>query len=87
MSESKQVFTLYDREKLVFCGVLSVESFDTDTILLVTNLGDLLISGENLHINQLDLEQGQVGINGYINSLVYQKSKEKSAGFLKRLLK
>lgn len=87
MTEHKQALTMTNRELLTLCGVLSVENFDASVIHLVTNMGDLLVSGENLHISHLDLEQGQIGIHGVINSLEYKKVKDKNNNLLKRLLK
>ncbi len=61
-----------------FSGVVDVLSFDVAEILLETELGMLLIKGQDLHVNRLSLEKGEVDIEGRIDSLVY--SEVKSAG-------
>ena len=69
---------LANRKNGAFSGVIDVLSFDISEILLETELGMLLIKGEDLHVNRLSLEKGEVDIEGRIDSLVY--SEVKSAG-------
>ena len=69
---------LANRKSGAFCGVVDVLSFDVSEILLETEMGMLLIKGEDLHVNRLSLEKGEVDIEGRIDSLVY--SEVKSAG-------
>lgn len=71
---------LSDREHLEIEGVGHVESFDDQQVVLATNLGILEIKGEQLHIKQLDLDQGRLSMEGMIKSLSYQEQgKTKSA--------
>ena len=53
-------------------------SGDVAEILLETELGMLLIKGQDLHVNRLSLEKGEVDIEGRIDSLTY--SDVKTAG-------
>ncbi len=80
-----------NRESATIKGVLHVESFDEEEIILDTNMGTLTVKGEGLHIKQLDLEQGDFEVEGLINAMQYTSvSKGKGAkgkGFLQRLLK
>ncbi len=52
-----------------FSGVVDVLSFDVAEILLETEQGMLLIKGNDLHVNRLSLEKGEVDIEGKIDSL------------------
>ena len=45
-------------------GVKDVKSFDEKEILLFTQAGKLVIKGEQLHVKQLDLEKGEVDLEG-----------------------
>lgn len=54
-----------------FSGVVDVLSFDVAEILLETEQGMLMIKGNDLHVNRLTLEKGEVDIEGRIDSLVY----------------
>ncbi len=50
--------TIVGRRKMELTGVIHVESFDNEEIILETELGLLAIRGEDLHIKQLTLEEG-----------------------------
>ena len=52
-------------------GVLDVLSFDLNEIVLQTTQGMLMIRGQELHMNRLTLEKGEVDLEGKIDSLVY----------------
>ena len=67
-----------DRTNGSITGVLDVISFDTKEILLMTELGVLMIKGEELHVKRLSVEKGEADITGRMDSLVY--SDMKSAG-------
>lgn len=54
-----------------FTGILDVLSFDIAEILLETEMGMLLIKGNDLHVNRLNLEKGEVDIEGDIRSFEY----------------
>ena len=57
--------------------------------LLETECGFLTITGQNLHIKNLNLEQGLVAIEGTVNTTAYLDAgvQEKSKGFLGKLFK
>ncbi len=69
---------LQDRNAGSITGVLDVISFDTKEILLMTELGALMIKGDDLHVKRLSVEKAEADISGKIDSLVY--SEMKSAG-------
>lgn len=60
-----------EREQLRIGGVLEVLSFDEEGIMMETTCGLLMLKGTGLHIGKLDLEAGDVAIDGTIDSLVY----------------
>ena len=72
------------REDVNVTGVSQVVSFEEDTVLLRTNLGDLRIHGSGLELKDLTLEGGQAAISGRITALVYEEPRE--GGWLSRLL-
>ncbi|WP_461370871.1 sporulation protein YabP [Candidatus Darwinibacter acetoxidans] len=80
---------LAEREKLTLDGVLHVESFDDGEIVLETELGGLVVQGEDLHIKELNLEKGNLLVQGYIQSVEYLGDSlgKKSRGFLARLFR
>lgn len=76
---------LEDRHRLTLSGVEDVGRFDETEILMNTCAGTLILRGEELHIEKLSLEGGEVHITGTIVSLAYEEPRH-SGGFLSRLL-
>lgn len=82
--------TVDNREKINISGVNNVVSFDDETVILETDLGLLTIRGQDLHINKLNLEDGQVAIDGELINLNYSDKNGligKSGGFISRMFK
>ncbi|MEA4883364.1 MAG: sporulation protein YabP [Clostridia bacterium] len=79
---------LIDRESMIVDGVMNVESFDDEEILLETNAGILTVTGHDLHIKQLNLEDGNIEIDGYVESCDYtDENPKKTRGLFARLLR
>ncbi len=79
-----------NREHTEITGVLHVDSFDDEEVIMETELGLLAVSGENLHIKHLNLEQGEITIDGYVLELAYaeeKKSRGRGKNILERLFK
>ena len=64
---------LEGRERLSVTGVLDVSGFDENTVLLETGMGELCIRGEELHIERIDLDAGQLELHGQIRELSYDE--------------
>ena len=62
---------LDNRGKLVMTGTEDVSGFNEETVSVKTSCGCLVIKGENLHIDKLNLETGDVSIDGKINAMQY----------------
>lgn len=89
-SKKEHEVLLLNREKISIKGVIHVESFDDRQIVMDTDLGMLTITGEELEIKQLDLEEGNFAVEGIINSLQYSignRNNMKGKGLLERLFK
>lgn len=79
-----------NREKVEISGVLHVDSFDDQEIILETEQGLLAMRGEDLHIRNLNLEQGELLVEGFLLELAYsdeKMSKDRGRGFLERLFR
>ncbi|MFY9174475.1 MAG: sporulation protein YabP [Peptococcia bacterium] len=70
-----------NREYLQANGVIEVESFDENMIVAATKLGPLTIKGHNLHIIQLNLEEGKMSIEGVVDNIQYHPNRKSNAGF------
>lgn len=91
MAEQKPVKTphsliLKDRKLLTATGVSNVDSFDEQTVVAYTDLGELVIHGSKLHINKLNVDSGELTLDGEITSMAYSENRE-SGGFFARLFK
>jgi sporulation protein YabP len=64
---------LNDRSTMNLSGVKDVISFDVSQVLLETEAGMLMIKGEDLHVSRLMLEEGEVDVEGRVDSLVYSE--------------
>ncbi len=71
-----------NRKKLTISGIREIESFNEQTIEAITDMGALIIKGENLHINKLNKETKEIAIEGKISSLIYAEPKRKSGNSL-----
>ncbi len=59
------------RESMRLTGVTHVESFDERQVVVETELGTLALVGEEFHITGLDLDKGQMILEGLLLSLEY----------------
>ncbi len=75
-----QNIILEDRHTLTVSGVSDVDSFDEQSIVIFTQLGELCVKGSDLHINRLSLEIGEILVEGEIDSLTYSDREEKQTG-------
>lgn len=78
---------LEDRKKMSVSGVSDVDMFDELSVILFTDMGELTIKGENLHINKLSVESGELIVEGDISSLSYSDHVQTKGGFLGKLFK
>ena len=60
-----------NRKTSLVTGVKDVLSFDLNEILLETEQGMLMVKGNDLHVNRLSLEKGEVDMSGNIDSVAY----------------
>lgn len=84
-----QNMILEGRKKLSITGVIDIDSFNEQGVIALTELGVLIIKGIDLHINKLNVESGDVTIQGErIDSLTYTDIHDKKTGsILKSLFK
>lgn len=81
VKEQNQQLALDSRKKLKVTGVAEVENFSDNAIEIDTCLGRLTVKGENLKISKLNIDDGELSVDGNINSLEYTKKKEKGGFF------
>ena len=83
-----QNIILEGRKKLSVSGVEDIDSFDENSAVIFTSMGLIEVKGSDIHMNKLNLESGEIVLEGEFDSVIYPdesagKSKKK---FLARLL-
>jgi len=68
------------RDRITVSSVEDVDSFNENEVIFLTSLGMMTISGQDLHISRLNLEEGTLMIDGMIDSLDYADLEEKRQG-------
>lgn len=64
---------LLSRSSLAVTGVEDVESFDEAEIVMNTSQGNLIVRGSGLHIGKINLDVGEIKVEGVINDLSYEE--------------
>lgn len=80
---------LEGRRMLTVSGVSDVDSFDEETVVVFTELGELTVKGSDLHINKLSVDVGELTVEGDISALIYSESSNSgnSGGFFSRVFR
>lgn len=92
MAEEKKTamphnLVLEDRRLLTLSGVSDVDSFDEETVVVFTDMGELTIRGADLHINRLSVEIGELTVEGKISALIYSQDAAPKGGFFSRVFR
>lgn len=87
--ETAHSLILDRRKSCKMTGVRDVVAFDEHIVLLKTEMGELEIRGEGLHMKQLVVENGTVEIEGMVSGFEYQDNgiQKQGESFWKRLLR
>ena len=64
-----------------------VERFDENEIVMSTSRGTLTVRGENLHIEKLSLDWGDLKVEGSVDALNYEDEGGEGGGFFARLFR
>lgn len=78
---------LEDRRVLTVSGVQDIDSYDEQSVVAFTELGELTVKGENLHVNKIDVQTGELNIEGEIWSLSYSEGQPRKASLFSRLFR
>lgn len=90
MEETKRHFvTMENREKLTITEVEDVESFDEGKVIVITSMGAMTVEGSDFRINKLNVDDGQLVIEGIIDEIKYSeiRRKEEGGGFFANLFR
>lgn len=72
--------TMENRSRLVVSGVNDVDSFDENLVVLFTDMGELTVKGTGLHISRLDVDTGELEVEGEFIAFYYTEAPVKKSG-------
>ena len=77
------------RKKISVSAVEDVDSFDENGVTVYTAMGSLEIKGHDIHMTKLNLESGEIIVEGEFDSIIYPDSAKptEKKGFLSSILK
>jgi len=83
----RHAVSIENREKIVICDVKDVESFDEEKVTVETSMGSLTVTGSEFRMHKLDVEDGELVIEGWLDELKYSetRSRDNQGGFFSRL--
>lgn len=77
-----------DRNRLTVTAVEDIDAFDESGFTAITNAGALMVKGTDLHINKLNVDTGELVVDGDIDSCIFNNNYGgKGGGFISRLFK
>jgi sporulation protein YabP len=78
-----------NRERVMITGVEDVDNFNEEEVNFQTESGYVTLTGNNLHITRLNVDEGQLIIEGTVNGIAYSGISEQGegGGFFSRLFK
>ena len=78
-----------DRARLMVSAVEDVESFDDEKVVIVTDMGTMTVIGADFRISKLNVDDGQLVIEGEIDEIQYSDTarSDKGGGFFTRLFR
>lgn len=83
----KHHISLDNRERASITGVQRVDSFNEQEIVFLTDAGVVVIYGQKLHMSKLNLDDGQLVVEGLIFGIEYADAEESKGGLFSRLFK
>ncbi len=87
MEEGKRhSISMENREKLTITAVEDVVSFDEEKVIVDTGMGVMTVLGSDFRIHKLNVEDGQLVVEGMIDEIQYSQSRGKDQrGFFARM--
>lgn len=76
-----------NRELISITGVKDVGSFNETEVILLTDGGGLTIEGSDLHITKLDLDDGQIIVEGQLSALEYDDMVPQKGSLFSRMFR
>jgi len=76
-----------NRAKISVSGVENAESYNENEVVLNTSKGILIIRGECMSLSKLNLDSGEITVNGHIVALEYAEPKKSGTSLISKLFR
>lgn len=83
VSEKSHTLNLENRQRAALTGINEVLQFDENQVVLLTEAGEIVLTGEGLHVTKLMLEEGQLTVDGKVDGVFYAQPARRR-GFFRR---
>lgn len=84
---SNHVVKIVERKSIILSGIKRVIDFDDKEFNLESNMGNIIVKGNNLEMIKLDTIDGTVSIKGTIDSMSYNELKKGGESIMNKLFK
>lgn len=86
--QGSHIVHIDNRQRIDVSGVTKVVTFNENSVVLNTIMGSIEIKGKSMRVNKLNVDTGDMLIEGEVHSLVYlSKDKGIKGSTLKKLFK
>lgn len=79
-TERNHKVLLENRNLIKITDVEDVASFDETRVILLTSMGEMVLSGDGFRINKLNVDDGEVIIEGDFDAIEYTEREKTEQG-------
>ena len=75
------------RNSLALTGITDIDSFNEEQVSVYTAEGELVIGGQGLHIGKIDVDLGELTLDGRIDSVEYTDNPQPGSNIWSKLFR
>ena len=83
-TEKQHTLILENRKHAALTGISEVLAFDENQVVLLTDSGEIALTGEGLHVTKLMLEEGQLTVDGKLDGIFYTERNRRRGLFRRK---
>lgn len=82
-----QTILITNKEEIKITDIIKINGFDNSYFNVETALGNIIIKGSNMTMDNLNTSTNELNIKGNIYNIIFSNIKEPRKSFIKRLIK
>ena len=75
---------LENRQRAALSGISEVLAFDESQVVLLSDGGEIALTGEGLHVTRLMLEEGQLTVEGRLDGVFFTQQPQRRGLFRRK---